>query len=350
MAGSSVTIGSLTGTSAAAKALAKADVAQRRAAKTILNPNELQGEYDAGRLLQTTVGGETRDLTTDDLAAFRQNARMLGKRFTGGITARQVVDMSTSIDRKRAREEITVAVPSFGRVARGSSRSVDSLEVRFVTNAGRKYGATRHFVTVQFLGYPQAAASGDSSPDKAAIKLRKDKVRFDCDCGRHTYWYRYIATVGNYNAGRAENGYPKIRNPNLAGVACKHVLRVMAEVEGSGVVQKFLARAIAKGRESTDGSSITRTSDKAANKIIQKQALRPTTHGGKTGDRDYDRARRALRKQSRATTTKPTKVASGSRRVTAMAGDPKAEAALMSVIKQLGIGREQAIAILQGVK
>jgi len=345
-----MTIGKLTGSSAEAKALAKADAARRRGAQTILNPNELQGDYDAGRLLETTLGGIKRDLTADDLAAFRQNARVLGKRFVGGITARQVIDMSQTIDRKRAREEITVAVPSSGRVARGNNRSIDSLEVRFVTNASRKYGAIRHFVTVQFLGYPTAVASGDRTPAKAATLLRKEKVRFDCDCGRHTFWYRYIATVGNYNAGRAENGYPKIRNPNLSGVACKHVLRVMAEIEGSGVVQQFLTRAITKGRASVDGSSTVRTSDKAANKIIQKQALRPTTHGGRTGDRDYDRARQALRKQSRATTTRPAKVASGSRRVKVMAGDPKAEAALMSVVAQLGISREQAIAILQGVK
>lgn len=343
-------IGKLTGSAAEAKELARADAERRRGARNILNPNELQGDYDAGRLLQTTLGGEIRDLTADDLAAFRQNARSLGRRFKGGITPRQVIDMSRSIDRKRARTEITVAVPSSARTVRGAGRSADSLEVRFITNASKRHGTYRHFVTVQFLGYPNAIASGALSPDKAASQIRKQAVRFDCDCGRHTFWYRYIATVGNYNAGRAENGYPKIRNPNLAGVACKHVLRVMAEVEGSSVVQSFLVRAIAKGRERMDGTSHIRTSEKAAKKIIQKQAVRPTTHGGRTGDRDYDRARRALRQQSRATTTRPTKVAAGSKRLSALAGDPKAEAALMGVVQQLGISREQAIAILQGVK
>ncbi|WMC11747.1 hypothetical protein PU634_05110 [Oceanimonas pelagia] len=343
-------IGSLKGISAEVRQLVRADAQRRREAKNILSPKGLQGNYDAGELLHTTLGGEIRPLTSDDLAAFRQNARSLGRRFKGGITPRQVIDMSLAVDRKKARQEITVAVPASARTVRGAGRSADSLEVRFVTNASKKHGTYRHFVTVQFLGYPTAIASGALTPAKAASQMRKEGIRFDCDCGRHTYWYRYIATVGNYNAGRAENGYPKIRNPNLAGVACKHVLRVMAEVEGSSVVQNFLERAIAKGRERMDGTSTIRTSDKAASKIIQKQALRPTTHGGRTGDRDYDRARRALRQQSRATTTRPTKVASGSKRVSALAGDPKAEAALMGVVQQLGISREQAIAILQGVK
>lgn len=347
-------IGRLAGATTEAKALAKADAAQRAAAPRILSPNEMQGDYDASRLLTTTLGtgkGEQpRPLTADDLAAFRQNARALGQRFKGGISPRQVIDMSLAIDRKRAREEITQAVPAAARGAKDSNRKVDRLEVRFITNASKKYGATRHHVMVEFLGYSAAVASGALSASKAASLMRKQGIRFDCDCGRHQFWYRYVATVGNYNAGRAETGYPKVRNPGLTGVACKHVLRVMAEIEGAGMVQGFLARAIEKGRANEDGSGVIRTSQKEADKQAAKQATRPTARGANSGDRDFDRARAALRKASRATKTTPKRVAGGSKRIAALANEPAARDMLLGIIGQLGISREQAIAILKGAK
>ena len=343
-------IGKLAGTAAEAKQLERQDALQRKTAPRILSPKEMQGEYDAARLLTTTLGtadGVPRELTADDLAAFRQNARELGNKFKGGITARQAIDLSLKIDRDRARREITVAVPSAARALR-QGRNIKGLEVRFVTNASKKYGATKHFVNVEFTGYATAIASGAMSEAKAASLMRKQGIRFDCDCGRHTYWYRYLATVGNYNYGRSENGYPKIRNPRLTGIACKHVLRVMAEIEGSAMVQNFLTRAITKGRAAEDGKASIRMSQKEADQQAEKQAKRHKGGAAVVGDRDYDRARAALRKQSRSTTAKPKRVASGSKRVRALAGDPKAEASLLAVIGQLGISREQAIAILKG--
>lgn len=347
-------LGRLAGATSEAKALAKAEAAARKTAPRILSPRDMQGDYDAARLITTTLNssdGKPRPLTDDDLAAFRQNARALGQRFKGGITARQIIDMSLAIDRKRAREEITMAVPASARGTKDANRKVDRLEVRFITNASKKYGATRHHVMVEFLGYSTAVASGAMSATKAAALMRKQNVRFDCDCGHHQYRRRYIATIGNFNAGRSENGFPKITNPGLAGVACKHVLRVMAEVEGAGLVQGFLARAIEKGRASEDGSGSIRTSQKEADKQAAKQAGRPTVRGASSGDRDFDRSRAALRKASRATkTAAPKRVAGGSKRVAALANEPAAKDMLLGIISQLGISREQAIAILKGAK
>jgi hypothetical protein len=345
MAGDETLIGKLSGTVAEAKALARQDAAARKRAPRILNPDDLRGnvdDFDAADLLTTTLNtpdGKPRPLTADDLAAFRQNVRMLGKRFKGGINPRQVIDMSTAIDRKRAREEILVAVPG-SSVATKVGGQVNGLEVRFLTSASRKYGATRHFVTVNFTDYPVAIASGADEAKGAAERMRKQAVRFDCDCGRHRYWYRYVATIGNYHAGRPENGYPKVRNPNLTGVACKHVLRVMAEIEGNSSVQSFLTRAIEKGRKSADGSANIRTRQKDADKQAAKQAARPKASGN-TGDADYDRSRAALRKQSRATTTKPKRVASGSKRMAALAdvSNAEAEKMFMELAAKIGVGK-----------
>ncbi|MCY1434968.1 hypothetical protein D9M71_510460 [compost metagenome] len=243
-----------------------------------------------------------------------------------------------------------MAVPAAARGVKDSSKKVDRLEVRFITNASKDSDDARHYVMVEFMGYPAAVASGAMSASKAAALMRKQNVRFDCDCGRHRYWYRYLATIGNYNSGRAESGYPKIRNPNLAGMACKHVLRVMTEIEASGFVLSFLARAIEKGRKVEDGSAHIRAVQKEVDKQAAKQAKRPKVRGASSGDRDFERAALALRKLSRATTTKPKKFAGGSKRVAALTNEPAAKDMLLGIIDQLGISREQAIAILKGAE
>jgi len=350
MAGDPRAISRLSGSAAEARSRAREDSMERQAAPNILNPNEVSGDYDASRMLMTTLGGEVRPITADDLAQFRHNARVAGRRFKGGITARQVIDMSLKKDRDRARQQINMAVPSAARGVRGSNRQVESLEVRFITNAGPDSDVHRHHVTVEFTGYQTAIASGAESVKRAAARVRKEGVRFDCDCGRHRYWFRYIATIGRYNAGRPETGFPKIRNPKLNGVACKHVLRVMSEIEGGSAVQSFLARAIEKGRQSEDGSGHIRQRQKEAEKLAEKQAKRPKGGATGTGDRDFDRSRRALRKQSRATTTKPKRTANGSRRMQALGGNDKARDALVAAARDLGLTPEQAVAILQGGK
>lgn len=242
----------------------KADQEQRRAAgraekSVILDPRDVQGDYDASRLLFTTLGGKLRKITADDLYAFRRNIQTVQQRYAKGITARQVIDLSQADglgDLERARRQITHAIPvSF---ARG--------EMHFITNASKESKAKRHHVLVRFLSFGAAAASGKQTPAKAAHWLRKQPLAFDCDCGRHRYWFRYIASIGGFAAGRAETGFPKIRNPGLRGVACKHVLRVMAEIDkGALPVQNLLERTIdaAQNREGDTGVKVSISQDDA---------------------------------------------------------------------------------------
>lgn len=227
----------------------------------ILTEREVRGEWDASRTLVTTLGGQTRPLTADDLAAFRHNMRLAEKRFKGGngITARQVIDLASSAplryksqpgearsDIDKARKEITVALP------------VSALNgtIRFITNAGAESKVRRRHVVVELHAFESAAAQMAATlvaPASAATKegktpkqianwLRKQKLSFDCDCERHRYFFRYVTTIGGFAAGRKETGYPKIRNPSLMGVACKHVLRAMTELESSNTVLRFLEK------------------------------------------------------------------------------------------------------------
>ncbi len=213
----------------------------------ILTADDMSGLYDPERRLFTTIDGSPRLLTLDDIAAFkaavkdvqrRHGLQKNGKGVHGGILPKQVIDLSRPQDRRRAEKEIHFAVPVSNRAG----------VVHFQTNAGPNYGAVRHHVMVQFLGYDSALADGDSSKNAAKVMMRS-KIKFDCDCGRHTFWYRYIATIGNFNFGRAEDGFPKIRNPTMYGVGCKHVLRVMQTISHGPAFHNFATRMIENGRK-----------------------------------------------------------------------------------------------------
>lgn len=209
--------------------------------KTLLSPDEVAGEWDATRLLLTTIGGAVRPLTREDLATFRDSARKLKDKFKGGITAKQIIDLSWQDDRKRAHEQIKYAMPV----------SAKDGVIHFQTNAGPDSDRTHHQVFVQLLNYSAAVAS-----PKPALKIvgevLKGKVRFDCDCGRHRFWFRYVATVGNYNYRVAETNFPKIRNPQLSGIACKHVLRVMTAIAQSPTIKQYVANLIDKARKTEE--------------------------------------------------------------------------------------------------
>ena len=237
-----------------AQEAAQFDLARRMAATTILNPNEVSGEYDAGRLLTTSLRGEIRQLTIDDIRAFQQNVTRLKKKFKGGITAQSVIDLSLPADRERANKQIRMAVPA----------SIQGGKVHFITNAGPDSDVARHHVHVRFLDFDAAVGASPNDTKKLAKLVTSGRLLFDCDCGRHTFWYRYMATIGKYNEGRNETGFPKIRNPNLYGVACKHVLRTMHVVLKDAVVQAKIAQAVLNARDTLDRSQIKAERTKVA--------------------------------------------------------------------------------------
>jgi hypothetical protein len=229
------------------------------AARNLLRPDEVAGEYDAGRLLQTTLGGQMRPITHEDLQTFKRNAEALGKRFRGGITPKGVIDRSLKIDRERSNAQIRVALP----------RQYGDGKMHFVTNAGPDSDVTRHHVLVEFLNYSAGVASPSKPTDMAKI-VTAGPIRFSCDCGRHKYWYSYIATIGRFSAGVAQIGFPKIKNPHLVGVACKHVLRVMNELSGP-LVRGHVATMIERGRRA-EAPKLTAVSRKDALELARQQA------------------------------------------------------------------------------
>ncbi|NYT61443.1 hypothetical protein H0A66_03775 [Alcaligenaceae bacterium] len=324
-------LGKLAGAAGEAKARATAEKKERLAAPRILRPGEVVGEYDASRLLMTTLGGEIRPLTHDDLAAFRQNVRTAQKRLSGGITARKTLDLSWKDDRDRAQSQIRQAVPA----------SASNGRVRFVTGAGPDSKVSRHHVTVEFMSFGAAVSAGTKTPLQAANWLRKQPLKFDCDCERHTYWFRYVSTIGGFNAGRAETGFPKIRNPRLTGVGCKHVLRVMAEVESAGTVVLFLSKAITKARENDDGRATVRQTQRDAETQLaaNKRPRNIMTTEDRRKSAAAARERRGLVRAT-ASTPKPKKPTAATRRMAG--GMNKAQLALLA---KMGLSESQIAAI-----
>lgn len=241
----------------------------------ILTADDMAGLYDPKRGLFTTVDGQPRPLTVDDLMLFRAAVHDVERRHGqrkgnipspdgGGIKAKQVVDLAAVDDRQRASKEIHTVIPVSGRGG----------VVHIQTNAGPGSKISRHHVYVQFLGYNNAIGSS-VKPLDAARAMLAGKLKFDCDCGRHTFWYRFIATIGNFNYGRPEDGFPKVRNPNLKGIACKHVVKVMDHISRVGAFNLFAARMIEQGRRTlSDKLSIVKVADQQAFIKQAEQALK----------------------------------------------------------------------------
>lgn len=134
-------------------------------------------------------------------------------------------------------------------------------------------------------------AKDRKSPKQVANWLRKQKLSFDCDCGRHRYFLRYVATIGGFAAGGRNGGFPKIRNPGLKGVACKHVLRVMTEIESSNAVLHFLEKYMEKLQASADNT----TRIQAAQSEAEEAASSKSATKIKTSEQRKTEARKGQR-------------------------------------------------------
>lgn len=242
---------------------------------TFLRPSDISGDYDFKRALQTTLGlpeGMTRAITKHDIQAFAANIEQMAQSYKGGITVEQVISLSRQEDIDRANKQIHVAIPT---------RRVNNT-VTFTTNASREgleknpNGPKFHNVHVEFLAFNELVFNPDKVKSTTVQnRLSKGKVKFECDCRRFKYWFRYINTVAGTVLGRKEGGYPKIRNPQLSGVACKHILRVMHYIKSSEG-RHYLAMALEKERTKQVGAR-HKTSKSEISRTLSEQIVRANT-------------------------------------------------------------------------
>lgn len=210
--------------------------------------------------INAASGAFTDELTNDDLQRLSKAMDELQDQFkvmgvSGGIHPRTVINKSRKIDLQRCMNEINTAA-----MARRDKNGI----VTFRVNASAKSNQTHHAVGVQFLNF-QAAISGGAISNKMAEAVARGPIRFDCDCGRHRFWYRYVATVGGFACGKPETGFPKVRNPQLGGIACKHVLRVMLVLTKSPAFIAYMKQYIGQIR----GAPVSKTKTMGKKQIEQ---------------------------------------------------------------------------------
>lgn len=205
-------------------------------------------EYDVEKVLFTTLGQQKGDrprrITTDDILAFQDNILLLKDQYKKGITVQNIINLSLQDDIDRANEQIYLAVP----ISRKSGL------VHFLTNAGPNSKVQNHHVEVEFSNFNSVVFDiKKEAISTVQNRLANGKIRFECDCERHTFWYRYMATIGGYGLGRHEGGFPKVRNPHLSGVACKHVLRVVKWITSPAGIQ-YLKKQVEADRKKQVGA------------------------------------------------------------------------------------------------
>lgn len=144
--------------------------------------------------------------------------------------------------------------------------------VHLLTNAGPNSKVLNHHVEIEFSNFKSVVFDIDKQAlTTVKNRLAKGKIKFQCDCERHTFWYRYMATIGGYNLGRDEGGFPKIRNPHLSGVACKHVLRVVKWISSPAGIA-YLKKEVEKDRKKQVGARYKQT-DKQIQNSINEQVM-----------------------------------------------------------------------------
>lgn len=261
------------------------ELRQRQNADGILRPDVVgaRNGISTAKLLTTTLGGQRRSITADDLKLFTARAKELGKQYREGLASRDIINQSAPADRERAREQISAAIPT--RLTAGNAI--------FTTAAGPGSKVSRHMVVVTWPGYG-AAVSWPGTPLQAAKMLSEQPLKFDCDCEHHRYRHRYIATALGANAGRPEPGFPKLTNPTLIGIACKHVLRTMVALE-SASVRALLAQMITADRRRLESpgarARVITTTAAHADKLASAKPKAIRT----TGERERNQALKAIR-------------------------------------------------------
>lgn len=234
--------------------------ARKRLSPNLLSPADIRGEYDASRVLYTTLGGEIRPLNDADIQAFKDNIAAVGRHYKKGLTAQKIINLSREVDRERANEQIHYAIPS----------SVNRGMIRFITNAGPNSDVKRHYVMVNILDYVELSSS-PGEPNKLAAKMQKQSpLQIWCDCAHFRYTFSYIATIGGVNAGPPEVHYPKLKNPTLTGIGCKHILRTMHEFQRSNQIKTVLERMIRRAQSDAERQSET-IKQEEAEKIAKTQ-------------------------------------------------------------------------------
>lgn len=252
----------------------------RRQGVGILPPALINKHLKNGQDVVLAYGrqGLTQTYTLADLKRFADAMRGAVDKFQAnvrGVPLLQLESASLPIDKERARQ-----------VKNARLYKIDGNLLYFrVTGVQQAYYQVRiRMEDWQTLVY-RVHASAQSVAKMAAM----GKLSIDCQCGRHQYWYRYLANIGGYDVTPPkEQGFPKIRNPSLTGCCCKHVLKVLSVLKTTPI-HNVLAKEVQRVREKTNFA------DEKSRHYLTNKELQATSRVRGITSRTPKEARQALR-------------------------------------------------------
>lgn len=261
-------------------AIKQEQIKNRQNAKNTLQPKRLSRK-SVEDLVKVGRKADGTPFTESDLKRFAKMRDKYRSRRSGetGILYAELVANARQIDIKRASgssgDGLEIKSARFAQLEKGNV-------VNYRVKASSKSVHQEHRVRVRLESWDMEMEQADGSNYKLAVKrAARGHYSIDCSCGRHQYWYRYMATVGGYLLGRPkEMSFPKVRNPDLKGTACKHVLLVAKKLqnpsEHNRLALQMEKQAIQVGfTDSGKGSTYTaRKNEKVSDKgsaITEKQ-------------------------------------------------------------------------------
>jgi len=262
------------------KGLIDKKIAERRQAERTLRP-DLFKKMDklTPQMLADILGAKPEKMgggyfTLADLRRFDDARKKAAKGFdysSAGAPLYQLLSSSVSIDKHRAKDEIKNTV----------LYRIKFNELFFRVTAGPNSNVSYHQVRVRLEEWPANLAGGNkclSSVKKAC----EGRISFDCDCGRHQFWYRYIATVGGFAIKPYEFSFPKIRNPQLKGCCCKHVIKTLYALR-SPSIHNLLSKEMSR-----QADTIGFGADKKRSRYLSQEELEKAHRAHKDSLSDKD--------------------------------------------------------------
>ena len=291
------------------RSIASEQARNRREAQRTLTPSMLRAKNAQDLLLIGTKADKSpfqiEDLQQMDIERKRLKAEF--KEYGKGARYSHLIQSCLQIDVDRANNRSN---DGLGLPGRPRLTSVASNVFIFQVRASASSKHQHHRVKVRLEEWTSEMMEAPESKGKrnpytrAVANAAAGRISFDCDCGRHQYWYRYVATAGNFAIAPYEYAFPKMRNPDLVGACCKHVIKCLGFLQ-SPTVHRELAKhmerqadAISFGKDKADKIFITDTEQDAmakGRKGITDRALIIKKHG------QYVRAQKAFdKKQAQA--------------------------------------------------
>lgn len=210
-------------------------------------------------------------LTRSDLIALEKNRNAFEKKYdrkTAGITFLEIMAGSTEIDIKRANNQVSDG----SGITKANLVIIKANTLTFRVKASRKHGKDDHRVIIRLETWDDELV--DAEPSRKGYQIAtsnavKSRMSIQCSCGRHQYWYRYLATIGNYCvAPPKEFSPPKEKNPDFKGVACKHVLHVVNKMNSPSWINQ-IALYMAK-----QAKKVGYLDDKRSRHVFNEQELK----------------------------------------------------------------------------